>query len=166
MKKIIFFLAILLINGCSPRIVDKTSKTTIRQADSLLILAETKTKFISRLPKQGDSIVLKDRKTGVELTIKEFVSEPVILSARSSSEVEGSRPDIERSRDGRNKEYEFKITEPEKKIPVKINEKVIEENKTVTVTKTAWYYTASLKIVIFLIVAGILLFILRKLKIL
>jgi hypothetical protein len=173
------FLFLFLLASCSPRIVEKTTKTTTREIDSLIIFPEQQTSFISFLPKQGDSIILTDRNTGVELTIKEFISQDtvipnkpvipknhVILSA--SEESPPKKPvtsSLSRSTKQK-KEYEFKIKEPQKTIPIKINEKVVEENKTVTITKTAWYYKASLKLVIFLIVAAILLFILRKLNIL
>lgn len=153
-----FALLMLLISACTARKVTKTTTTVTRQIDTIIELPERRTNFISRLPKQGDSIVLTDRKTGVQLTIKEFVSIDDILTDWSIPNPE-PRPELI---EGEGKtEYEFQIIEPEKEIVIEFDETTTTKNKEIE-KAIPWYYQWSLKIVIWLLLGALVLFILKK----
>ena len=151
----------LLINSCSPRIVDRISKTTIRHIDSTVIIPEQKTVFHSLLPKNKDSIILTDRKTGVKLIIKEFVNLYSILGIENISPEPISTKGVQSINETK-VSYEFKIIESEKKIPIHIKEEVIEKTKTISKTKTSWYYKLSFKIVIFLLAVVLMFYLLKR----
>lgn len=158
MKKygFLFIIASLLI-GCSPKIVERTSKTTTHQIDSIIIIPEKETTFISQLPKQGDSVVLMDRNTGIQLTITEFISLDTILGFWSDNSF--LKPQIKTVK---KKEYEFKIVQPEKKIPIKINETIVELNKTITPAQVPWYYKLSFKILVFALAIILMIYLLKR----
>ena len=151
----------LLINSCSPRIVDKTSKITIRHIDSTVVIPEQETVFHSLLPESADSIILTDRKTGVKLIIKEFVSLDSILGFENISPKSISTKGVQLINETK-LSYEFKIIESEKKIPIHIKEEVIEKTKTISKTKTPWYYKLSFKIVIFLLAVVLMFYLLKR----
>lgn len=151
----------LLINSCSPRIVNKTSKTTIRHIDSTIIIPEKETVFHSRLPESADSIILIDRKTGVKLIIKEFINLDSILGFENIMPEPISTKGIQTVDRGSRVSYEFKIIETEQKIPILIKEEVIEKTKTISKTKTPWYYKLSFTLVIFGIATGLVIYLLK-----
>jgi len=155
---LIHFPFILLLISCSPRLVEKTSTTTIRSIDTLLSIPERKINFISSLPQKGDSIILTDRKTGVQIKIKEFISLDSILAYEYKKPLEISSVVklIKKA------EYEFELKEPALEIPVQFNEKTVKENKIVTLTKTPWYYELSFRLVVFALVAASVLLILKR----
>lgn len=155
---LIYFSFILLLSSCSPRLVEKTSTTTIRSIDTLLNIPERKIRFISSLPQKGDSILLTDRKTGVQIKIKEFISIDSILAYEYKKPLE--IPSVVKLI--KKAEYEFELKEPAFKIPVQFNEKTIKQNKIVTIKKTPWYYTLSFRLVVFVLFAALLLLILKR----
>lgn len=154
----LFFIASLLL-GCSPKIIKKTSKTTTHQIDTILVIPVQKTTFISQLPKQGDSVVLTDRNTGIQLTITEFNSLDTLLSLWSIPDNSFLKPQIKTVK---KKEYEFRIVQPEKKIPVKINETIVELNKTNTPALVPWYYKLSFKILVFALAIILMIYLLKR----
>ena len=156
--RLVYFSFILLFISCSPRMVEKTSTTTIRSIDTLLSIPERKINFISTLPQKGGSILLTDRKTGVQIKIKEFISLDSILAYeyKKPLEVPGNVKLIKKT------EYEFEIKQPALEIPIQINEKTVKDNKSVTQTKTPWYYRLSFKLVVFSLVAALILLILKR----
>ena len=152
----------LLINSCSPRIVEKTSKTTIRHLDSTVIIPEQETVFHSLLPENADSIILTDRKTGVKLIIKEYINLDSILGFENISPESISSKGVQMIDKESKLSYEFKILEPKQKIPVLINEEVTEKTKTISKTKTPWYYKLSFKLIIFGIAIGLMFYLLKR----
>lgn len=158
MKNLIFlFIIALLLFACSPRISTKTSKTIKHQIDSVITIPKQNTTFISQLPKQGDSVVLTDRNTGIQLTITEFISLDTILSFWADNAFLKTQVKTLPK-----KEYEFKIKLPEKKIPVKINETIFEINKTNTTPNVPWYYKISFKVLVFVLVVILMMYLLKR----
>lgn len=152
----------LLINSCSPRIVNKTSKITIRHIDSTIVIPEQETVFHSLLPESADSIILTDRQTGVKLIIKEYINIDSILGFENISPEHISTKGVQLVVKGSKVSYEFKIIEPEQKIPILIKEEIIEKTKTISKTKTPWYYKLSFKLVIFGIAIGLMFYLLKR----
>ncbi|MBN2747498.1 MAG: hypothetical protein JXR34_12290 [Bacteroidales bacterium] len=150
-----FILLMLLVSACAVRKISKTSVTTHRTADSLIKLEAKKIGFISSVPKSGDSIILRDRKTGIKLTIRVFEPEPIADPANTND-----TDDQHLSENKKTPEYEFDIETPEENLKIKIDEEITTKAKTIE-KKIPWYYKVSLKFVIWLIVAAIILFLIK-----
>lgn len=151
-----FLMLMFLISACAPRKITKTSITTHRTADSLIKLEAKKIGFISVVPQSGDSIILRDRKTGIQLTIRVF--EPKVSADPANSQ---NTSETQLSENEKTPEYEFDIETPEENIEVKIDEEITTETKEIE-KEVAWYYKWSLNIIIWILVCAIILYLLKR----